>query len=175
MKRYWWAGVLLSISILLAVLAVAACDPVGDDAIAALGPENPLVRRGPEHRPGQPCIVCHDGALGDPPAFTVAGTIYEKPSSKVGLQGATVTLVDSTGSQYVSPPTNDAGNFYATPNDWNPTFPITTVSVTGSAGIPTMKSAIGRNGSCASCHFNPAGPTSAGQVCIVLDDGGLPL
>jgi hypothetical protein len=167
-------------------MSVGACDPVVDDAIAALGPENPLVRRGPEHRPGQPCLLCHDGALGDPPAFSVAGTIYETPSSTVGVQGATITLVDSSGSRrpYVTQPTNDAGNFYVTPSEWTPTFPITTIAVTSAkAGFATMKSSIGRSASCATCHFPPNGPPGSspawgpdtpGQVVIVEDDGGTP-
>jgi hypothetical protein len=161
--------------ILVAVTAIGACDPVGDDAIAALGPEMPGVRRGPLHRPGQPCLLCHDGSFGAPPAFSVAGTIYATPSSPIGLEGATVALTDSTGSQYTTMETNAAGNFYVTPDQWNPVFPLSTVAVTSiAAGFAVMQSDIGRDGACASCHFNPAGSASPGQVCITLDEGGIP-
>jgi len=172
MTHEFRAAFLLSLFPLTAFVAASACDPVTDDEIAALGPENPAVRRGPEHRPGQPCLVCHDGAIGDPPAFSVAGTIYDLPLSTVGLSNATVTLVDSVNSQYKSPPTNDAGNFYATPSDWNPVFPIVSINVNGAAAV--MHSQIARNGSCAYCHFDPAGPTSPGHVYVVLDNGRMP-
>jgi hypothetical protein len=152
-----------------------ACDPVGDDAVAALGPETPGVRPGPFHRPGQPCLVCHTGGLTSPPAFSVAGTIYQTPSSPIGLEGATVSLTDSTGSNFVTMASNVAGNFYVKPDDWNPVFPLSGVVVTSTtAGFAVMQSDIGRNGACASCHVNPAGPASPGQVCITLDEGGIP-
>jgi hypothetical protein len=161
-----WRGCLLA-----ALAATSACDPVGEDARAALGPETPGVRPGPLHRPGQPCLVCHDGAVLNPGAFSVAGTIYETPSSSVGLEGVQVVLTDSTGSSPMPlPTTNAAGNFYITPDQWNPVFPLSTISI----GFARMWSDIGRNGACASCHVNPAGPASPGQVCIMLDDGGIP-
>ena len=165
-----WRSVLL-----VAIAATSACDPVGDADRAALGPETPGVRPGPLHRPGQPCLVCHDGAFGDPPAFSIAGTIYATPSSPVGLEGAMVSLTDSTNS---SPPmimpTNAAGNFYITPDEWTPVYPITSVAVIGAPGFAVMQSEMGRSGACATCHVNPAGPASPGQVCITLDDGGAP-
>jgi hypothetical protein len=159
---------------LLGALAVgASCDPVQDSAVAALGGEAPDVRRGPLHRPGQPCLLCHDGALGDPPAFTVAGTVFETASGAGGANGATVSLVDANGSTF-SAVTNTAGNFYIVPQEWSPTFPMT-VTVTTSASVTlTMHTDVGRDGSCAACHVNPAGPSSPGQVCVTLDDGGTP-
>ena len=53
--------------------------------------EAPGVRRGPLHRPGQPCLLCHDGALGDPQRFTVAGTVFQTPGAGCRLGGATVS------------------------------------------------------------------------------------
>jgi hypothetical protein len=157
------------------VATAGSCDPVGDEERAALGPETPGVHPGPLHRPGQPCLVCHDGAFGDPPQFTVAGTIYATPSSPVGLEGATVRLVDSSGGAFTTQATNPAGNFYVTPDEWNPVFPLSGISVTStSAGFAIMQSDIGRDGACASCHVNPAGPASPGRVCITLDEGGVP-
>jgi hypothetical protein len=165
--------------VLLAPAALAACDPVHDDAKAALGPEAPGVRRGPLHRPGQPCLVCHDGATGDPQRFTVAGTVYETPGERSPSVGATVSLVDVNGSA-TSLISNAAGNFYATPGQYDPTFPIQ-ATVEGPAGqtvhMETLIEGNGTvepNGGCASCHFDPAGANSPGHVCVALDDGGTP-
>src|ERR1017187_10948970 len=96
---------------LFALLALAACDPVRNDAIASLGPEAPGVRRGPLHRPGQPCLLCHDGAIGDPQRFTVAGTVYETLGNQAPSVLASVVLTDANGSS-VHLQTNAAGNFY---------------------------------------------------------------
>jgi hypothetical protein len=159
--------------------ALGSCDPVHDDAIAALGPEAPGVRRGPLHRPGQPCLLCHDGALRDPQRFTVAGTVYETSSGQVVSVGASVILTDANALR-TQLPTNAAGNFYATPREYDPTFPIQ-VTVTGPSGqtvyMRTLVEGNGTvepNGGCASCHFNPQGPNSPGHVSITLDDGGTP-
>ena len=163
----------------VALAAWAACDPVHDDAIAALGPEAPGVRRGPLHRPGQPCLLCHDGATGDPQRFTVAGTVFETSGALVAAPGATVALLDAHGSG-TQLTTNAAGNFYATPGQYDPTFPIQ-VTVQGTGGQTVhMQTLIAGNGTvepdgaCASCHFDPAGPSSPGHVCLTLDDGGTP-
>jgi hypothetical protein len=153
-------------------LVAAACDPVQDGAIAALGGEAAGVRRGPLHRPGQPCLLCHDGALGDPPAFSVAGTVFDRPADTQGVSDATVSLTDANGSTYDAI-TNAAGNFYLTPAQWTPTFPVT-VAVTASGLRVVMHTDIGRDGSCASCHVDPAGPNSPGHVSIAPDDGGTP-
>lgn len=161
-------------TILLAVIALLpGCDPVQDSAINALGGEAPGVRRGPLHRPGQPCLLCHDGALGDPPAFSVAGTIFDRPSDAQPVNGATVSLLDANGSSFDAL-TNAAGNFYVTPDQWTPTFPLTVAVTTGAGLKVTMHTDVGRDGACATCHFDPAGPASPGHVCITLDDGSSP-
>src|ERR1700677_3462733 len=110
-------------------LGLVSCDPVLDDAVAALGPETPPgVRPGPLHRPGQPCLLCHDGAFGDPPAFSVAGTVYRIPSSLEPAVDATIELADVTGSRPPKPPlTNTAGNFYIPVQEWTPVFPLRVV------------------------------------------------
>ncbi len=166
-----------AIALRLAVLASAACDPVHADAVAALGPEVPGVRRGPLHRPGQPCLLCHDGAFGDPQRFAVAGTVYETPGEKFAAVGADVVLVDAKGAT-TSLRTNAAGNFYATPSTYDPTYPMQ-VTVQGPSGetarMHTLVEGNGTvepNGACASCHFDPPGPSSPGHVYLTLDDGG---
>jgi len=150
-------------SVFVALLALACADPVKNAEIAALGPEDPSVPRGELHRPGQPCLVCHDD-------FSVAGTIYHDDLS-TAYDGATVTIVDSTGSQTTAT-TNSAGNFFVRKSDWQPTFPIGSFttdagSVTGVTVVgddpstsSLMLSQIGRDGSCASCHFG-SGPSTA--------------
>ena len=164
---------------LLALWALAACDPVRDDAIAALGPEAPGVRRGPLHRPGQPCLLRHDGAIGDPQRFTVAGTVFETPGDKLAAVGTDVSLVDSKTAS-ITLQTNAAGNFYATASQYDPSFPIQ-VSIQGAGGeVVRMQTLIEGNGTvepnggCASCHFDPPAQDSPGHVCVALDDGGTP-
>ncbi len=156
---------------LVALLAAAACDPVVSDAISAL-PDQPGVRNGPLHRAGQPCLLCHDGSFGDPPAFSVAGTVFETSGGVVGADEAVVSMTDTDGKTY-NATTNSVGNFYITPSQWSPTFPLTHVMVTGATGvIATMQSSVGRDGACASCHFDPKGPTSPGHVALSSPDGG---
>jgi hypothetical protein len=168
----------LSVSV-MALVAWTACDPVHDDAIAALGPEAAGVRQGPLHRAGQPCLLCHDGAMGDPQRFTIAGTVYETQGTLVASNGAIVSLVDATGSS-TQLTANAAGNFYATPGQYEPTFPIQ-VTVTGTGGQMTRmqtliagNGTVEPNGACSTCHFDPQGASSPGHVCVTLDDGGTP-
>ena len=161
---------------LAAGLAVAACDPVHDDAIAALGGEAPGVRRGPLHRPGQPCILCHDGAIGDPQAFSVAGTVYALFKESAPAVGAQVQIEDITGAVFRAP-TNAAGNFYVTTSQWQPTYP-TQMQVSLMAATNQMLTHVGRDGSCATCHQSLSGPSSPGPVYVATDpeqlvgDGG---
>jgi hypothetical protein len=157
--------------LLLFVLAgsggAASCDPVHDDAVTALGGEAPGVRKGPLHRPGQPCILCHDGAIGDPPAFSVAGTIFQTATGLEAADGATITLTSSDGSTHATT-ANAAGNFYVLPTEYAPVYPMK-VAVTYGQVTVKMTSDVGRDGSCATCHLDPAGPGSAGHVFIPPD------
>lgn len=152
-----------------------ACDPVHSNEVDALGGEASGVRTGPTHRPGQPCLVCHDGNIGDPPRFNVAGTVFVTPyvvAPENGAGGAIVKMTDATGASHAST-TNEVGNFYVTPNEWTPVYPIT-VEIDYGGVTTTMKSHIGRDGSCAGCHRNPAGPSSPGPVAVGWGDGGVP-
>jgi hypothetical protein len=152
-------------------LLCAACDPVHDDAIDALGGEAPGVRKGPLHRPGQPCLLCHDGAVGDPPKFTVAGTIYVEANDLTPAVGADVHLTSIDGTTFTST-TNAAGNFYVVPQQFTPEYPIK-VDVTYGGVTVKMTANVGRDGSCAGCHFDPAGASSPGHI-YVPPDGGTP-
>ena len=154
------------------LFAVTACDPVHADAIAALGGEAAGVRTGPLHRAGQPCLLCHDGSLGDPNPFSVAGTVFKFPFDLQALAGATVTLEDATGATRALT-TNAAGNFYVTPSQYTPTFPLK-ISVSYKGKVTPMKTHAGRAGACATCHFDPAGQESPGHVYFVKTAPELP-
>src|ERR1019366_3995823 len=135
---------------------------VYDDQISQLGPEAPNVRKGPLHRPGLPCVLCHDGTTGDPPRFTVGGTVYVDPNDLTPANAATVALTGADGTAYTAT-TNTAGNFYVVPSQFVPTSPMTVV-VSYGGSLAKMYGPIGRDGSCSACHTDPAGPTSARPI-----------
>lgn len=141
-----------------------ACDPVHNEQVSALPGEVPGVPHGPTHRPGQPCLLCH----GD---FNVAGTVFADPDTRTPVNGASVSLVDSQGSTFVAT-TNEAGNFFVRTDEWTPAYPMK-VSITSNGITTAMTANVGRNGSCASCHFDPIGPASPGHV-YTSADGGTP-
>jgi hypothetical protein len=149
----------------VAFAAIAACDPVHSDAINALGDNAPGTRNGPLHRPGEPCLLCHDGAITDPNAFSVAGTIYLTADAKQPATSATIEMTDKNGSVHKAQ-TNEAGNFYVTPQEWTPTYPLH-VTVTANGVKAVMQTRVGRDGSCAGCHTDPVGPGSPGHVSVV--------
>ena len=157
-------------ALLALLLAVPACaDPVIDAQIAALPGEVPGIRTGPNHRGGQPCGLCHSAAGGRHPTFTVAGTVYQKPTNNVPVEGALVHITDATGATY-DLTSNCAGNFYVADTQWQPTFPLYVDLSDAAAGITTkMKTKIGRDNSCAQCHADPAGTDSAGHVYLTND------
>jgi hypothetical protein len=154
------------------LLGLVACDPVQSDAIAALGGEAQGVRPGPLHRPGQPCLLCHDGAPGDPGEFSVAGTVFQNPADPQAARGARVELKAADGSSSTQT-TNAAGNFYIPARSWQPRYPLQ-VSVSFESFKVSMTSNIGRDGACASCHFDPAGTDSPGHVYAIPIDAGMP-
>src|SRR5262245_6092986 len=107
-----WAAVLV---VLFHAASLLGCgDPVKDLAVDALGPEAPGVPEGPLHRPGQPCLVCHDG--GEARAFAMAGTVYLAPDSDLPAPGASVHMADAWGGSAVAL-ANCAGNFFVKPED----------------------------------------------------------
>jgi hypothetical protein len=158
--------------VLVLAWGAAACDPVHSDAVSALGGEAPGVRTGPLHRPGQPCLLCHDGAMLDPPAFSIAGTVFLHPGDRTPVDGARVTLTDVDGKTFTAQ-TNQAGNFYVTPGQFTPHYPM--IARVSSSGLTvSMNTLIGEQGSCNGCHVDPAGAASPGHVSLELDDGGTP-
>lgn len=152
------------------LLAAGCADPVRAAEIAALPAEAPGVRTGPEHRGGQPCLLCHTSeSIGGPRAFSVAGTLYQKPNNDIPVQGANIHVTDATGAVYDFT-TNCAGNFYVEETKWAPTFPLVVdISYAPSNLTIKMKSKIGRDGACAMCHVIPAGVDSPGRVYLDKD------
>jgi hypothetical protein len=161
-------------ALLVIAASAGACDPVHDDAKAALGGEAPGVRPGPLHRAGQPCLVCHDGAAGDPPAFSVAGTVFLDANDTTPVAGAAVILGGADGVTSPASTTNAAGNFYLTPDEYAPRYPFSVNSITVGDVAIAMHSHIGGNGSCAGCHVDPPGPDSPGHVYFNVPPGMTP-
>jgi len=115
--------------------------------------------------------LCHDGAFGDPQAFSVAGTVFETSASLAPVVGASVYLTDATGSNR-SAETNTAGNFYLTPEQWTPVFPLHVV-VKPVTGPDVFMVSLVEDGACATCHRDPSGRDSPGHVALTLLDGGV--
>jgi mono/diheme cytochrome c family protein len=157
---------------------MSACgDPVRTQLIDELGPELPNVRRGPEHRAGQPCLACHSPG-GGAPDFQIAGTVYATRDAKEPAVGAIVTVKDAAGviQTYT---TNKVGNFYpgssasggkgrAGPSQVTLTYPLQ-VSITQGSKMAEMKTLINGSGACATCHKKD------GALPVVFLDGAPPL
>ncbi|MDH5673194.1 MAG: hypothetical protein OEZ06_13645 [Myxococcales bacterium] len=150
-------------------------------AEADLGPEQPGVGTGPNHRPGQPCLTCHgpEHTPGEE-VFVLAGTVYRRASDTRGLEGAEVEFEDAEGRSFTAR-TNRAGNFFvrveqgrAEPRQrnngelqlpWPPRFPLR-VRVHGDGTQQTMRGLIWREGSCAVCHGGQPGAASNGRIYL---------
>jgi hypothetical protein len=161
------AGVMSALAALV-VIGVGACryDPVPQEIIDSLGEETGTP--GPTHRPGQPCLACHSTYEGATPAMAVGGTVFtqDEMGALVPASRVIVTITDTAGDSRKAC-TNAAGNFYIEKSKWDDiAFPL---AVT--AGDRKMRSLIGRDGSCASCHKNPA-PGVAG-VGATFDSPGV--
>jgi hypothetical protein len=157
--------------------SVASCaDATHDEQVQALGGEASGVAAGPEHRPGQPCLVCHGGEGPASSSFSVAGTVYALFKESAPAVGAKVQIEDITGAVFLSP-TNAAGNFYVSASQWQPAYPIQ-MQVSLMAASNQMLTHVGREGSCATCHQATPGPASPGPVYVATDseqlagDGG---
>lgn len=151
--------------VMVAVAMQAGCnDATHDDQVSALGPEDPSVAPGPNHRPNQPCLTCHGGLGPAQQQFSIGGTVYAVQGQSAPAVGATVMIEDFTGAVGTAQ-SNAAGNFFITVHEWTPTYPILPQVTLGSVTKP-MNTYVGRDGSCADCHLDPASPASAGHVYI---------
>jgi hypothetical protein len=162
-------------TIVLGALALwLACeDPVREQQQADLGPEIAGVRPSALHRPGQPCLVCHQAGGTALPTLAIAGTIYTDPETRVAVNQATIVLQDRAGhTQKVT--SNCAGNFMLRPEELRVEFPMWTTVQAGGQSLD-MESPIYREGSCAGCHGDPRDQTSAGHIFILPDSTFPPL
>ena len=142
-------------------------DPVPDAERAALGPEDPNIPKGPLHRAGQPCAVCHYEG-GENPTFVFAGTVYRDPKAKIAVADAMVVLTDAAGHTFMTT-TNCVGTFYVKTGEFQPTPPVWT-SVQRIDFPWKMESPIHREASCSKCHYDPVGPASAGHLFVTDDE-----
>jgi hypothetical protein len=139
-----------------------------------LGNEAAGVPQGQYHRAGQPCTVCHGPQGPANTQFSIAGTVFAGVGNTIGVDQAQILVVDALGS---SPPpgalvSNCVGNFFITPDVWNPAFPVKVGISSGGVGAQ-MVGHIGREPSCANCHQDPPGGTgpslnSPGHVYVTV-------
>jgi hypothetical protein len=152
------------------VSAPGCVDETHEEDVNALGPEDPNVPRGPLHRPGQPCLTCHGGLGPASHQFSIGGTVYAVQGQAAPAVGAAVLVEDITGA-FETVQSNEVGNFYITIQDWEPTYPTLPQVTLGSVN-QQMTTHVGRDGSCADCHQDPPGPTSAGHIYITTSPAG---
>lgn len=139
-------------ALLAFALLATACrtDPVPQAKIDALPAETGAT--GADHRPGQSCLLCHDTYGGATP-FAVAGTVFTRDGDGpiAAAPHVLVLVTDSTGDTRKAC-TSSSGNFFVAADKWaGVKYPLTV-----RAGDRTMRSLIGRNGSCAGCHELPS-------------------
>lgn len=166
----------------LALLLAACLGTSPEDAEReALGPYGDDDDGDPEHRPGQPCLVCHD-------EFVVAGTVFLYADDDVGVGGAVVEVEDAEGRIF-SAPTNRTGNFMVSVKGgisapqlsrrgnllipWDPVFPLR-VNVRRNGVERDMESWIWREGACAGCHVGSADTAESVARVYLLEPGEVP-
>jgi hypothetical protein len=168
----------LTLPLLLVALApVAACDldPVHASLVSQLGPEAPSIPKGPFHRAGQPCVMCHgdDGPASE--KFAIAGTVFYGPGTNPNVNGqlmgagsVNVYIEDGSGSMLPPIQTNCVGNFWIKASDYTPQFPLL-VTISGptlgnGTATRTMTTQIGREPSCGMCHQVQSYPNQPGAI-----------
>lgn len=169
--------------VLVLILAIAATGCLGttpeSSERASLGVDPSGRENGPEHRAGQPCLVCHSERGGTYPYFALAGTVYGLDGT-TGRKDVEVTVVGADAEQFVAT-TNSVGNFMVAVNGSlnepkryargvleipaEPDFPLT-VDISDGDNMFGMRSPIHREGSCSKCHTKVLSATSAGPIVI---------
>jgi hypothetical protein len=156
--------------------ATGSCaDPVHDLQVKGLGGEDPAIPQGEFHRAGQPCVACHQPTGPANTSFAIAGTIFVNDGNTkiIGVENVYIDMVDAAGiSPQVDVKTNCAGNFWVSPSDWTPAFPVR-VMIRRDMNAPTkMVSHIGREPSCNRCHGCPPDTTNGCQFLQSYDTPG---
>jgi hypothetical protein len=164
----------------LVPLLVACGDPLRDRRIELLGDEDDGFPEDERHRPGQPCTWCHNSYEGARPEMAVAGTIFFRPPDGIPytVGDFVVRILDSDGKT-IELAVNPCGNFWATPEQFTPVYPIRTriLSQTAEGGLLVnvgMGTRIGRESSCGACHSEPKSPFSPGAVTVNAVDATNP-
>ncbi len=166
--------------LLFAALVFVSCsDPVREKRIADLGDEDPNVPVGIDHRPGQPCVLCHsDGGPASDKPFVVAGTIFAtKDPRSPGAPNVFVRFIDSGGgAPNVEVQTAASGNFAVTPDEWpDMTFPLkVAIFDQDKKPLEAMQTTINREGSCNFCHDPLTNDTRTSIGAIFARPGGAP-
>jgi hypothetical protein len=146
---------------------------VHDLQVRSLGPEIKGVPATEFHRAGQPCVACHQPSGPAKTTFTLAGTVFQKPGSFVGIEDVQIFLLDADGKMQHSVKTNCVGNFWLSADDpdpahqWDPTFPVKVAIGKTGFGMITMNTYIDREASCNQCHADPQGGDSPGHIYLV--------
>ncbi len=144
-----------------------------------------------QHRPGQPCLLCHsaDGHFPKAPGgktFVLGGTIYATVDANEndGLRDVEVVFTDARGDEFTAL-TNRSGNFLVEVDSGldqprqkskgvlkvprNPLFPLEVI--VRRDGIENkMHTKIWRNGSCAHCHGPSLARDSVGRVYLAEEE-----
>lgn len=163
----------LSFAFLLAALTgpLSACgggvDPAGANAVAGCEAASATaLTTGASMLPGRACINCHKtgGQAAEQP-FTVAGTVFAgfgDACDKGGVAGATVEILNASGSVQLTLTTNAVGNFYS---ESMVTFPIRArIKATGKT--TQEMSTPQQSGNCATCHAKPGLSGAPGRLYI---------
>jgi len=163
----------LSFAFLLAALIgpLAGCgggvDPVAANAVAGCEAASATaLTTGDNMLPGRACLNCHKtGGQASEEVFTVAGTVFAgfgDACDKGGVAGATVEILNASGSVQLTLTTTASGNFYSR----SPvTFPIRArIKATGKT--TQEMSTPQQSGNCASCHAKPGLSGAPGRLYI---------
>jgi len=120
----------------------------------------PEGREGALMNPGDNCLTCHDGRNREAPAYTVAGTVFDTPTSPAtsGVSGATVIITDANQVE-TRLTTNAAGNFYTGKAIAAP-FSVAVERGGKRAAMASVPS----TGGCATCHANPPANSAPGRI-----------
>jgi hypothetical protein len=162
-----------SLAFLLAALVgpLAACgggvDPVAANAVAGCEAASAAsLMTGATMLPGRACQNCHKtGGQAAERVFTVAGTVFAgfgDACDKGGVSGATVEILNASGSVQLTLTTNAVGNFYS---ESAVTLPLR--ARVKLAGKTTQEmSTPQQSGNCASCHAKPGISGAPGRIFI---------